>query len=170
MVFVLKFYSTKTQIGGIRMKLLKKYEDRLNELRTQKTVIEREILWVEELIESLKKETYKSAKATEIMQEAETDEFQDVDTAKAILTILEEKFPNAMHQKEIAKEMFRRGWKCDSKTPDQTVGTALYRLQNKDVEKVGRGTFRLKQKIESEPKFKRTKFGSEVEGKETVEI
>lgn len=152
------------------MKLLKKYEDRLNELKTQKAVIEREILWVEELIESLKKETYKSSKATEIKQEAETDEFQNLDTTKAILTVLNETFPKAMHQKEIAREMFRRGWKCDSMTPEQTVGTALYRLQKKDVEKVSRGTFRLKQKIESEPRFKRSRLGSEIEGKEPVGV
>ena len=117
----------------------------MQELTTQKAIIEREIQWVQELIEGLRRESYKTDKAVEIRTEAETEEFATMETTKAILIVLKEVAPRAIHQREIAKEMFRRGWSCESKTPDQTVGTALYRLLNKDVERVGRGIFRLKE-------------------------
>lgn len=129
------------------MKLLKKYEDRLSELTTQKTVIEKEIQWVEELIESLKKEAYKTIKATEVRQEAESDEFTNLETMEAAVRILYEAFPKEVHQKDIAREMFRRGWQSKSKTPEYTVGNTLLRLcEKKVVEKTGRGTFRLKKR------------------------
>lgn len=135
------------------MKLLKKYENLLNELETQKTVIEKKIEWVKELIDDLEKEAYKTERKTEVKVEAETDEFSNTDSTKAAFIVLNDAFPKEMHQKEIAREMFRRGWQNDSKTPDQTVAQALYRLINRkqyNVEKVSRGKFRLLKKLSLE--------------------
>lgn len=135
------------------MKLLKRYEERLNELLTQKIVIEKEIQWIKELVENLRKEAYKTDRTTEVRVDAETDEFANIETTEAALSVINDAFPKSMHQKEIAREMFRRGWQCDSKTPDQTVATTLWRLMKRkqhNIEKVGRGKFRLLKKLSME--------------------
>lgn len=127
------------------MKILKKYEERLDQLVTQKALIEKEIEWVKELLENLRKEAYKTDKLAELRPEPKTAEFANLETAEAALLVLRDAYPGDMHQKEIARELFRRGWKCESKTPDQTVATTLYRLIKKGlaIEKTGKGTFRL---------------------------
>jgi hypothetical protein len=134
------------------MRLLKKYEERLVQLKTQQIVIEKEINWVTEIVENLKKEIYKTSKIPAVKQEAETNEFENKETAEAVLIVLGEAFPNSLHQRDIAREMFRRGWHSDSKTPEQTVGNTLFRLIKKKepVERSGRGTFRLKKRLKSD--------------------
>lgn len=128
------------------MKLIKRYEERLDELSKQKILIEKEIEWVKELLDTLRKEEHKTGRLAELRPEVETDEFTNSETAEAARLVLQDTFPNEMHQKDIAREMFRRGWRCGSKTPDQTVATALFRLmqRNQNIEKTGKGTFRLK--------------------------
>ncbi len=132
--------------------LIKKYEDRLKELNTQKVVIEKETEWTTQLLDTLRKELSKTEKIAEIRPEAESNEFRDLEAAEAALIILREVFPNEIHQKELAREMFRRGWQCSSKTPDQSVATALLRLKesNHSVEKTGRGKFRLVKELKEE--------------------
>lgn len=129
------------------MNLLKRYESRLNDLKSKKMIIEKEIEWVSDLLDNLKKEEYKASRISDIKPEAESDEFGNLETVEAVKIVLNEAFPEDIHQKEIAKELFRRGWNCKSKTPDQTVATALWRLSKKlgakRIEKTGKGRYKL---------------------------
>lgn len=129
------------------MNLLQRYEKRLNELKSKKLMIGKEIEWLTAVIDDLKKEAYQASRISEIKPKAETDEFKNLDTTEAAKIVLNEIFPNDMLQKEIAKEMFRRGWSCTSKTPDQTVATALYRQKDKLFVKTGKGRYRLKEAL-----------------------
>ncbi len=129
------------------MNLLKRYEKRLNELKNKKSMIGKEIEWLTAVIDDLKKEAYQASRISKIRPKAESDEFKNLDTTEAAKIVLNEIFPNDMLQKDIAKEMFRRGWSCASKTPDQTVATALYRQKDKFFAKTGKGRYRLKEAL-----------------------
>ncbi len=129
------------------MSLLKHYEGHLKDLKNKKMLINKEIEWVTGLVDRLRKEEYKASRISEIRPEAETDEFKNLETAAATKIVLNEVFPDDMSQKDIAKEMFRRGWSCKSKTPDQTVATALYRQKDKLFVRTGKGRFKLKVKL-----------------------
>lgn len=150
-IFITKCIIMKIQyhkfVRDLKMNLLKRYESRLNDLKNKKLLIEKEIEWVSDLLENLKKEQYKASRILDIKPEAESDEFKNIETIEAVKIVLNEAFPDDIHQKEIARELFRKGWNCKSKTPDQTVATALWRLSKKlgtkSIEKTGKGKYKL---------------------------
>jgi len=129
------------------MNLVKRYEERLRGLETKKMLLEKEIECVAELLEDLRKEEYNATRISEIKPKTESNEFANVETAEATKVVLNEALPEDMHQKDIAREMFRRGWSCTSKTPDQTIATALGRLGDNIIEKTGKGRYRLKRPL-----------------------